>query len=74
MLCALVAFPMGVPFPSALARLDASSVPWALAINGCASVGAAAGAPLLATTFGIPLVAGSAAVLYALVALCVRSA
>ncbi|MDJ0523550.1 MAG: hypothetical protein QNJ90_15885 [Planctomycetota bacterium] len=72
LLCAIVAFPMGIPFPSALSRLPSASVPWALAVNGCASVAAAAGAPLLSTTWGIPLVAGAAAVLYALVALGTR--
>jgi len=70
---ATVAFPMGMPFPSALARLGSASVPWALAVNGCASVAAAAGAPLLTSTFGIPIVAGVAAGLYGLVALCASS-
>jgi hypothetical protein len=71
-LCAVVAFPMGMPFPSALARLGPASVPWALAVNGCASVAAAAGAPLLSSTYGIPVVVGAAAALYALVALLAR--
>ena len=69
LLCALVAFPMGMPFPSALGRLEDRSVPWALAVNGCASVAAAAGAPLLSSTWGIPVVVGCGATLYILVAL-----
>jgi hypothetical protein len=66
-LCALVAFPMGVPFPAALSRLRAESVPWALAWNGCASVAAAAGAPLLSSSLSIPFTAGTAALLYVLI-------
>jgi hypothetical protein len=66
LVCAAVAFPMGMPFPSALARTDPASVPWALAWNGFASVAASAGAPLLACTFGIPAVALAGAGLYAL--------
>jgi hypothetical protein len=50
----VLAFPLGMPFPYALGRLAERSVPWALAANGCASVVAAAGAPLLSTTFGVP--------------------
>ncbi|HVG93070.1 MAG TPA: hypothetical protein VND21_01390 [Planctomycetota bacterium] len=72
LVCAVVAFPMGMPFPCGLARLPRTSVPWALAVNGCASVAASAGAPLLGSTFGIPRVAAAAAVLYALVALLAR--
>ncbi|MFQ5845718.1 MAG: SAM-dependent methyltransferase, partial [Planctomycetota bacterium] len=66
--CAVVAFPMGMPFPAALSRLGARSVPWALAWNGCASVAAAAGAPLLSGTFGIPATAGAALLAYLAVA------
>lgn len=72
LVCALVAFPMGMPFPSALARLAAPSVPWALAVNGCSSVAAAAAAPLVCSTFGIPVGAAAAALLYALVAVFAR--
>jgi hypothetical protein len=72
--CALVAFPMGMPFPSALARLAAPSVPWALAVNGCASVAATAAAPLIASTVGIPWLAALAGGLYGLVALGARPA
>jgi hypothetical protein len=67
LLCALVAFPMGAPFPAALSRLSPESVPWALAWNGCASVAAAAGAPLLSSSLSIPFTAGVAAVLYVLI-------
>ena len=64
---AVVAFPMGAPFPAALARLRPESVPWALAWNGCASVAAAAGAPLLASTVSIPFAAAAAALFYVLI-------
>jgi hypothetical protein len=67
--CALVAFPMGVPFPGALSRLSAASVPWALAWNGCASVAAAAAAPLLSSSVSIPATACAAVFCYLLVAL-----
>jgi hypothetical protein len=67
LLCAVVAFPMGVPFPRALSLLRAESVPWALAWNGCASVAAAAGAPLLSSSLSIPFTAGAAAVCYVLI-------
>jgi hypothetical protein len=67
LLCSLVAFPMGVPFPAALSRLRPESVPWALAWNGCASVAAAAGAPLLSSSLSIPSTAGVAALLYVLI-------
>jgi MFS family permease len=66
--CAAVAFPMGMPFPSALARIAPASLPWAIAWNGFASVAAAAGAPLLACTFGIPAVAMAGVGVYALLA------
>jgi hypothetical protein len=66
--CAALAFPMGMPFPSALKRLAPGSVPWALAWNGCASVAAAAAAPLLSSTWGIPATGGLALCCYLLVA------
>jgi hypothetical protein len=69
LVCAVVAFPMGMPFPAALARLEERSAPWALAWNGCASVAAAAAAPLISTSLGIPLTGGAAILLYGLVAL-----
>jgi len=73
LLCALVAVPMGIPFPAALSRLGEKSVPWALAWNGCASVAAAAAAPLVSSTFGIPVTIGVAVLLYLLVAAFSRS-
>jgi hypothetical protein len=73
LLCALVALPMGIPFPAALSRLGEKSVPWALAWNGCASVAAAAAAPLVSSTFGIPVTIGVAVLLYLLVAAFGRS-
>ncbi len=66
--CAVLAFPMGIPFPAALSRVPSKSVPWALAWNGCASVAAAAAAPLVSSTFGIPATAGAAVLLYLFVA------
>jgi len=68
LLCAVVAFPMGIPFPAALARSPARSVPWALAWNGCAGVAAAAAAPLLSSSLSIPATAVAAALCYAGVA------
>ena len=46
---------MGIAFPAGLRRLDVRApglVPWALAINGCASVAAFSAAPLLASDIG----------------------
>jgi spermidine synthase len=66
-LIAPLAFFMGMPFPLALARLKASAphlVPWAWAINGCASVLSAILATLLAMTFGTRIVVFTAAALY----------
>ena len=66
-LIAPLAFFMGMPFPLALARLRASTphlVPWAWAINGCASVLSAILATLLAMTFGTRVVVLVAAALY----------
>jgi spermidine synthase len=66
-LIAPLAFFMGMPFPLALARLRAAApqlVPWAWAINGCASVLSAIVATLLAMTFGTRVVVLLAAALY----------
>lgn len=55
MLLAPLAFAMGMPFPLGLRGLGTSTpdlVPWAWAINGCASVIAAVATPLLATEIG----------------------
>lgn len=69
-----LAIPMGMPFPTGLARLaargeeGAALVPWAWAINGCASVVAALLAALLAASFGFGAVVVMAAVLYVVAA------
>ena len=66
-LIAPLAFLMGFPFPLALAALGERArelIPWAWAINGCASVLAAALATLMAIQFGFTLVVVSALVLY----------
>lgn len=68
LVCGVVAFPMGMPFPSALSRLASCSVPWALAWNGSASVAAAAAAPLLSSTWGIPITGLGGLACYALIA------
>jgi spermidine synthase len=64
-----LAFFMGMPFPLALARVRSDAphlVPWAWAINGCASVLSAILATLLAMTFGTRVVVLAAAALYLL--------
>lgn len=71
-LCLIVAIPMGVPFPAGLRRLDANApgvVPWALAVNGCASVAAFAAAPVIASDVGSGGLVVAGAALYLLVAL-----
>ena len=63
---------MGMPFPRALARLNAvasSLLPWAWGINGCASVIGAVLATLVAIHFGHTVVILSGVVLYAVAAL-----
>jgi hypothetical protein len=62
---------MGMPFPQALNRLGESArplVPWAWAINGCASVVSAVLATLLAIHFGFTTVILAALILYGLAA------
>lgn len=62
-----LAFCMGLPFPLGMARLSANRpdlVPWAWAVNGCASVLSAVLAALLAIQFGFSSVVLIAAVLY----------
>ncbi|MCH2326474.1 MAG: hypothetical protein MK294_04390, partial [Rhodospirillales bacterium] len=59
LLIAPLAFPMGMPFPLGLARLGEERpglIPWAWAINGCASVLGAVIAALLAIEFGFTAV------------------
>jgi hypothetical protein len=68
-LIAPLAFCMGLPFPLGLARLADYApdlIPWAWAINGCASVISAVLATLLAIHLGFATVIALALVLYAL--------
>lgn len=57
---------MGIPFPSGIRLLSASetAIPWAYAINGCASVLGPILASLLAMAWGFKLVLGLAALVY----------
>ncbi|HUF55122.1 MAG TPA: hypothetical protein VMM55_01025 [Thermohalobaculum sp.] len=66
-LIAPLAFLMGLPFPlgiARVARVDADLVPWAWAINGCASVVAAVLATVLAMHLGFAAVVCIAVALY----------
>ncbi len=68
-LIAPLALPMGLPLPLGLGRLGRTApalLPWAWAVNGCASVVGAVLALLLAMEFGLTAVVLSALVLYAL--------
>jgi hypothetical protein len=68
-LIAPLAFCMGMPFPLGLARLADYApdlIPWAWAINGCASVISAVLATLLAIHLGFATVIAIALALYAL--------
>ncbi|MCG6899150.1 MAG: SAM-dependent methyltransferase [Gammaproteobacteria bacterium] len=68
-LIAPLAFCMGMPFPLGLARLADHApdlIPWAWAINGCASVISAVLATLLAIHLGFATVIAVALALYAL--------
>ncbi|MDP6434070.1 MAG: hypothetical protein QF536_03780 [Arenicellales bacterium] len=72
LLVAPIAFCMGLPLPLALARVASTQpafLPWAWAINGCASVVSAVLATMLAIQFGFTLVLILALSLYALSAL-----
>lgn len=63
---------MGLPFPLGLARLEAAVpelVPWAWAVNGCASVVASVLAAILAISYGFTVVLSLGAAAYALAAL-----
>ena len=67
-LIAPLAFAMGIPFPTALARLAViapEQVPWAWAVNGCASVLSAVLATLLAIHLGFNAVVALAVGCYA---------
>lgn len=72
LLIAPLAFFMGMPFPLALALVGDKSpelIPWAWAVNGCASVLAAVLAALLAVHFGFMALVLSALLLYILAAM-----
>jgi hypothetical protein len=66
-----LAFAMGIPFPTGLARHarrgaeGAALIPWAWGINACASVVAAILSTLLAIHLGFVVVVASAVALYA---------
>ncbi len=71
-LIAPLAFFMGVPFPLGLSRVSAAApalLPWAWAINGCASVAGAVLAPIVAMEAGFTGVVALAILLYPLAAL-----
>ncbi|MEJ5364099.1 MAG: SAM-dependent methyltransferase [Desulfosoma sp.] len=76
-LCAApAAFWMGMPFPLGLRALSGRRpelVPWAWAINGCASVLSALLAALAAVTWGFSALFAAAALFYLLAALCAPS-
>jgi hypothetical protein len=62
---------MGMPFPVAMSELSVSSkalIPWAWAINGCASVISAVLASLIAVKYGFTVVIGLAVLLYVVAA------
>jgi len=68
-LIAPLAFCMGVPFPTGIMRLANSAqeaIPWAWAINGCASVVGAVLATLLAIHLGFAMVILMGALIYGL--------
>jgi len=70
-LIAPLAFFMGMPFPLGLTRMeatDATLIPWAWGINGCASVTGAVLATLLAIHVGFTAVVVTAMLLYLLAA------
>lgn len=74
-LLAPLAFAMGMPFPLGLERTgrrEPAWVPWAWAVNGCASVVSAVAATLAAVHFGFSAVVLAAAGLYALAAWAIR--
>ena len=67
-----LAFSMGMPFPLALKGVGDETpdlIPWAWAVNGCASVIAAVLATLLAVHFGFAAVVMTALALYGLAAI-----
>jgi hypothetical protein len=77
LLIAPLAFLMGMPFPHGLRRLQGPAtelVPWAWAINGCASVVSAALATVLAMEIGFSGVVLAAVALYGAAAACLPQA
>jgi len=67
-LIAPLAFWMGMPFPLGLSRIAPDLIPWAWAINGCASVVSAVLATVLAIHFGFTVVILLAVCLYGVAA------
>ncbi len=66
-----LAFLLGMPFPTGLALLadrNATAMPWAWCVNGCASVTGAVLGALLAVHWGFTIVVGLAAMGYLIVA------
>lgn len=70
---AIVGVPMGMPFVAGIRNLAPrpSLVPWAWAINGCASVVSSIG--MIALDWGFPVVLGAAAAAYAVAGFLVPS-
>ena len=68
LLFAPVAFLMGMPFPTILAATRERVIPWAWAVNGCASVVGAVLATLLAVHLGSPAVIALGLALYGVAA------
>ena len=71
-----LAFCMGMPFPLALTGIGADVpdlIPWAWAVNGCASVIAAVLATLLAVHFGFAAVVLMALALYGIAAVIMKT-
>lgn len=67
---------MGFPFPLGLAWLEKSGsslIPWAWAVNGCASVVAAVLAAILTLSFGFNMVLLLGAVFYGLAAMALKN-
>lgn len=69
LLIAPLAFWMGMPFPLGLTHISRDLIPWAWAVNGCASVLSAVMATVLAIHFGFTVVILLAVSLYGVAAL-----
>jgi hypothetical protein len=72
LLIAPLAIPMGIPFPSGLARLAVNRkelIPWAWGINGFFSVMGSTGTVLIAVSWGFQVVVAVAVALYILSAI-----